>query len=176
MLRRKPAFQQLHLRVSSAYPVVLICRHPNEDYFPVPGDATIAGTTAWVGVCRKNHIRKLAVIQEVRNAGLLDLKCLSQIAVPNVARVIALYHQKGKFYAAYEYIDLDILEIGPLADKEIANAFLQVSPKQHFTPFGWWVCTEGTQVLRGIQRLLFLSIGFRIDSVRVNSSGDVKIG
>ncbi|KAH0593974.1 hypothetical protein MHUMG1_08297 [Metarhizium humberi] len=141
MLRRKPAFQQLHHSVSNAYPVVLICRHPNEDYFPVPGDATIAGTTAWVGVCRKNHIRKLAVIQE--------------IAVPNIARVIALYHQKGKFYAAYEYIDLDILKISPLADKEIANAFLQV--------------------LRGIQRLLFLSIGFRIDSVRVNSSGDVKI-
>jgi hypothetical protein len=127
MLRRKPAFQQLRHSVSNAYPVVLICRHPKEDYYPVSGEATIAGTTAWVGVCRKNHIRKLAVIQEVRNAGLLDLKCLSQIAVPNVARVVALYHQKNKFYAAYEYIDLDILEIGPLTDMEIANAFLQVS-------------------------------------------------
>lgn len=35
---------------------------------------------------------------------------------------------------------------------------------------------KGRQVLRGVQRLLVLSIGFRIDSVRVNSSGDVKIG
>jgi PHP family Zn ribbon phosphoesterase len=68
----------------------------------------------------------LAVVQEVKNAGLLDLKCLAQIATPNVTRVLALYHQKNKFYAAYEYTDLDIVEIGPLSDKEIANAFLQV--------------------------------------------------
>lgn len=179
MLRRKPAFQQLNLDVTKSYPVVLICRHPKEDYCPVPGNACVdLRSTAWVGECRKRQNRRLAVVQEVKNAGLLDLKCLAQIAAPNVARVHALYHQDNRFFAAYEYIDLDITEIGPLSDKEIASVFLQVRALlivslycQKSTSFA-----ESLQVLRGIQRLLILSIGFRIESVRANSNGDVKIG
>lgn len=127
MLRRKPAFQQLNVGVTASYPVVLVCRHPKEDYCPVPGNACVdPRSTAWVGACRKLQNRRLAVVQEVKNAGLLDLKCLAQIAAPNVARVYALYHQHNRFFAVYEYVDLDVTEVGPLSDKEIANVFLQV--------------------------------------------------
>lgn len=128
MLRRKPAFRRLTVPVATAYPVVVhFDRHPEYDYCPVPTKTCIKPTPgAWVGVRRIPKFRKLAVIQEVKNADLTNLSCLSQIAAPNISRIVALYLHRDIFFAVHEHVDLDIEEIAPLCDKEIANAFAQV--------------------------------------------------
>ncbi len=127
MLRRKPAF--LHLHTASTVNVILHCdRHPELDYIPLQhrplGEAALL---PWMGVHRNRQNRQLVVVQEVKNNRLQDLSCLSKISAPNVARIIALYHKADAVYAVQELVSLNVMDLTPLSESEIAEVFAQVT-------------------------------------------------
>jgi hypothetical protein len=127
MLRRKPAFSHLH--AAPVVNVILHCdRHPELDYVPLQrrplGEATLI---PWIGVHRNRQSRQLVVVQEVKNNRLQDLSCLSKISAPNVARIMALYHKADTVYAVQELVSLDVMDLTPLGESEIAEVFAQVT-------------------------------------------------
>lgn len=76
---------------------------------------------------RNRQSRQLVVVQEVKNNRLQDLSCLSKISAPNVARIMALYHKADTVYAVQELVSLDVMDLTPLGESEIAEVFAQVT-------------------------------------------------
>lgn len=108
--------------------IVLYCnRHPDEDYLPLhnkpAGDLT---PTAWTAAHRENRSRQLVVVQEVKNDRLSELRSLAAISSPHVARLLALYQLGKSTFSVQELVDIDVLELPPLCEREIAGVFSQV--------------------------------------------------
>lgn len=109
--------------------VVLHCnRHPHYDYRPTEtGHCQEEGQFAWIAVHHDPLYRQLVVIQQIKPTSLTYLNCLAKIALPNVARVVAMYHDGKSLFSVTEYIELGIADLLPLTENEIAGLFAQVS-------------------------------------------------
>jgi hypothetical protein len=125
-------------------------RNPNEDYEKV-------GNTprGWIGIHRKRLMRQLVVVQRtIPEAFGLALR-LTTVAHANIARPLSFHHYKGQGYVAYEFVDMDLFDILPLYQGEVAAAMLQVMDAVH--------------------HLLAQPFAFRVDTIRVSLNGVVKI-
>ncbi|KAM3548393.1 hypothetical protein ARSEF4850_009436, partial [Beauveria asiatica] len=153
MLRRKP--RVLPLR-AAAVSIVLYCnRHPDEDYLPLHDRPPGLPSAAWTAAHRENRSRQLVVVQKIENDRLCELRSLAAISSPNIARLLAVYHSGKATFSVQEHVDLDVLELAPLCEREIAAVF--------------------SQVLRGLLSLLVLGVGFRVACIRTTVTGAVKI-
>ncbi|KAJ6439107.1 hypothetical protein O9K51_08515 [Purpureocillium lavendulum] len=119
------------------------------------GAAWIRQNTTWVGEHRKHNSRQLAVIQPVANEEFTDFKFLAGLAHPNIARLRALYHKDSVVHVVYEYVELDVFDICPLSEAEIAEAM--------------------SQIISAVRKLFAMSISFAVACIRVTSSGTIKI-
>ncbi|KAL7783597.1 hypothetical protein V8C37DRAFT_406614 [Trichoderma ceciliae] len=146
-------------------------RSPEADYLNLNVD--VVGTS-WIGAHRAHSSRQLAAIQRVEGAALTDFRFLAGIAHPNVTRLIALYYDDGAVYVSYEFVALDLFDICPLSEPEIAEVMSQV-----IAPTSWvhliFKVKPKIKILSGVRKLMDSSVGFRIDSVRVTPSGTAKI-
>ncbi|KAL7940680.1 hypothetical protein V8C42DRAFT_336867 [Trichoderma barbatum] len=124
--------------------------HPMSDYEPV-GNAG----TAWIGSHRQCSSRQLAVIKEVHQTTASDIQRFVQLAHLHIARPIALYSTSAKVYVAQEYIELDLDDLLPLSEIEIAVIM--------------------SQILDAVHHLIQKQVGFRISAIRISAKGDVKI-
>ncbi|KAK5988052.1 hypothetical protein PT974_12188 [Cladobotryum mycophilum] len=151
--RRRPFAQGGIMEVTAKASIAgYVNREPGADYVRV---REIKQGTAWVGEHRTQSSRQLAIVQMIAGGALTDFRFLAKISHPNIARLIALYHRDDVFHVVYEYVDLDLFDICTLSEPEISEIM--------------------SQLLSGFCRLLELSTRFRIDSVRVTSSGVAKI-
>ena len=109
--------------------VVLHCnRHPHYDYRPTDTrNFHQENKSAWIAIHRDPLYRQLVVIQQIKPTSLTYLNCLAKIALPNVARVVAMYHDGESLFSVTEYIELGIADLLPLTEYEIADLFAQVS-------------------------------------------------
>ena len=80
----------------------------------------------WVGLYREKASRRMAYVQQVIPPRLDDLQTLSQIAHRNLARPISLYFLHEEAYIAWEFVDLDILDLPPVSVTETAATMAQV--------------------------------------------------
>ena len=145
------ASRALHCIAVKAAVVVKVSQHPREDYEEL-------GTThkGWVGLHRRKVMRQLVVVQRV-NPGAFGLMArLTQIAHLNIARPLALYQHEGQDFVSYEFLDLDLFDVLPLYQVEVAAVMLQVMDATH--------------------HLLAQCFAFRLDTIRVSAAGVVKIG
>lgn len=127
-LRRKNAFRTTQVELTTKSQLVCyLDRDPDSDYMELATVHTTQQNAAWVGQHRKHNSRQLAVIQPVTNEEFTDFKVLAGLAHPNIARLRALYHKDGAVHVVYEYVELDIFDICPLSEPEIAEAMSQVS-------------------------------------------------
>lgn len=96
--------------------------HPLHDYEPVGRSGDF-----WVGLYRAKASRRMAYVQQVIPPRLDDLQRLSQVAHRNLARPMALYLLRDEGYIAWEYVDLDVLDLPPVSIAETAAIMAQVS-------------------------------------------------
>lgn len=124
--RRRPFAQGGIIEVTARASIVgHMERSPEDDYCKVEGSTTTKGTS-WVGEYRNRSYRQLAVIQTVAGEAFSDFRFLAKIAHPNIARILALYHYDNTVYVAYECVPLDLFDICPLSEPEIAEVMSQV--------------------------------------------------
>ncbi|KAK0761656.1 hypothetical protein N5P37_005638, partial [Trichoderma harzianum] len=124
--------------------------HPVSDYEPMGRTGS-----AWIGSHRQCSSRQLAIIQTVYQATASDIKKHVQIAHPHIARPIALYSTGIDMYVAYEYIELDLYDLLPLSEIEVAVIM--------------------SQILDAVYHLIKNEVGFRISTIRISANGHVKI-
>lgn len=79
----------------------------------------------WIGSYRQPSNRQLALVRQVR-ATTPDFMRFTQLAHLHIARPIALYSTGIEMYVAYEYIELNLLDLCPLHEVEIAAVMFQV--------------------------------------------------
>ncbi|KGQ02494.1 hypothetical protein BBAD15_g12295 [Beauveria bassiana D1-5] len=127
----------------------------DEDYLPLHDRPPGLPSAAWTAAHRENRSRQLVVVQQIENDRLCELRSLAAISSPNIARLLAVYHSGKATFSVQEHVDLDVLELAPLCEREIAAVF--------------------SQVLRGLLSLLVLGVGFRVACIRTTVSGAVKI-
>lgn len=108
--------------------------HPLRDYEPVGRVGDL-----WVGLHREKASRRMAHVQRVVPPRLSDLQRLSEVAHRNLARPVALYFLHEEAYIAWEYVDLDVLDLPPVTVAEAAAIMAQVSGH---IPFGT-ICVGG---------------------------------
>lgn len=124
-------------------------RHPIETY-----DSVGRVDKAWIGaLCL--HPSQLVMVQQVRHVTLTEFNRLARIFHVNVARPIEIYYIRSEIHLVYEHVDLDLFEILPLAQPQIAAIMSQVMAAVHYL----------TQLF-----------AFRIDAIRISSQGVVKLG
>ncbi|PTB40390.1 hypothetical protein M441DRAFT_141957, partial [Trichoderma asperellum CBS 433.97] len=112
--------------------------------------------TAWIGSHRHLSYRQMVVIQKVYQTTISDIKKFAQIAHLNIARPIAFYSTGKETYVAYEFIELDLFDLRPLSEVEVAGI--------------------ASQILDAVVYLIQHHIGFRISMIRVSVKGRIKIG
>lgn len=95
--------------------------HPTFHYEPVGSIGT-----AWIGSYRQLSKRQMVVVQEVYQATTSDNKKFAQITHLNIVRPIAFYSTGKEMYVAYEFIELDLLDLRPLSEIEVAGITSQV--------------------------------------------------
>ncbi|KAK8140928.1 hypothetical protein G3M48_001321 [Beauveria asiatica] len=127
----------------------------DEDYLPLHDRPPGLPSAAWTAAHRENRSRQLVVVQKIENDRLCELRSLAAISSPNIARLLAVYHSGKATFSVQEHVDLDVLELAPLCEREIAAVF--------------------SQVLRGLLSLLVLGVGFRVACIRTTVTGAVKI-
>lgn len=172
MLRRRPRASPLR---TAAVSIVLHCnRHPDDDYLPLHERPTGSpASTGWVAAHRVNRARQLVAVQEIKNDKLSDLRLLAAISSSNVARLLAVYQCGKVAFSVQEHVDLDVLELAPLCEREIATVFSQVNAPSRGP---CQAPSSQCQVLRGLLSLLVLGVGFRVACIRTTVSGAVKVG
>ncbi|KAJ6436741.1 ATP-dependent DNA helicase PIF1 [Purpureocillium lavendulum] len=150
-LRRKPATRSLGkaLTLRANLPV-----YPKRD---ITADYLILATDGPTSVCehRRHLTRQLVMIQEVKSMSLREFGRLAQAAHENIARPLALYGDGDRLSLVSEFLEMNILDIRPLAHEEVAAAMAQVTA--------------------GIRSLFQQRIFFLIASVRVSQHGTAKI-
>ncbi|KAH6972672.1 hypothetical protein EDB80DRAFT_596119 [Ilyonectria destructans] len=151
-LRRKPSFyvEEKPSLVHKILPAYLN-RHPEADYYPIR-----SVDTTWIGQRRNWTMRQLVTVQELKRKALSELNRLAEITHDNIAQPVALYNKDDELFIVYAYMDLDLFDLLPLSEREIASVMNQI--------------TSAFQYLRKS------FISFRIDSIRLNSNGIIKIG
>lgn len=124
-LRRRPPFPQNGTMEVTARASIVghMERSPEDDYRKIESSKE---SISWVGEHRSNGSRQLAVIQTVRGEAFSDFKFLAKIAHPNITRILALYHHDNAVNVAYEFVSLDLFDICPLSEPEIAEVMSQV--------------------------------------------------
>lgn len=95
--------------------------HPMFHYEPVGSIGA-----AWIGSYRQLSSRQMVVVQKVYQATTSDNKKFAQITHLNIARPIAFYSTGKETYVAYEFIELDLLDLRPLSEVEVAVIMSQV--------------------------------------------------
>lgn len=125
-------------------------RHPDNDYVRVCYVAK-----GWIGVHRTLAKRQLVMVQRVNYITTAGFMHMATAVNLHIVRPIALYKCDGISHVAFEYVELDMLEILPLSEVEAAAFMLQV--------------------MNAVRYLTSFFI-FQIDSIRVSSKGVVKIG
>ncbi|RFU75095.1 kinase domain-containing [Trichoderma arundinaceum] len=125
--------------------------HPMSDYEPVGRTGA-----AWVGSHRQYSKRQLVIVQQVRQATTADFKRFARLAHLHIARPMALYSTGADMHVAYEYIELELCDLLPLFEVEVAAIM--------------------SQILDAIHYLVQNEVGFRISTIRVSSKGHVKMG
>lgn len=124
--RRRPFPQGGTMEVTARAGIVChMERSPEDDYRKIE-TSTTTESTSWVGEYRINSCRQLAVIQTVTGNAFSDFRFLAKIAHANIARILALYHNDYTVYVAYECVALDLFDICPLSEPEIAEVMSQV--------------------------------------------------
>lgn len=108
-------------KVKSSVPAYLDV-HPLHDYEPV-GRAR----DSWVGLYRDTASRQMVHVQQVILPRLDDLQRLAQVAHRHIARPMALYFVQDEAHIAWEYLDLDVLDLPPVSVGEAAAIMAQVS-------------------------------------------------
>ncbi|KAK8038379.1 protein kinase domain-containing protein [Apiospora phragmitis] len=101
---------------------VYLDRHPSQDYDLVQKTAKV-----WIGASRASRSRQLVVIKEIYHTTTLqELRCTVRIMHPHVAPVLALYCCRDQCFAVYEFLELDLFDVLPLATEvEIASVMAQ---------------------------------------------------
>lgn len=124
--RRRPFPQSGTMEVTARSSIVgHMERSPEDDYRKIESSTTTEGVS-WVGEHRSNGSRQLAVIQTVRGEAFSEFKFLAKIAHPNITRILALYLHDNAVNVAYEFVSLDLFDICPLSEPEIAEVMSQV--------------------------------------------------
>ncbi|KAK4070220.1 hypothetical protein Purlil1_13550 [Purpureocillium lilacinum] len=124
--------------------------HPLSDFEPI-GHLGMA----WVGLHRQNSSRQFVMVQQCRQSILTGFRRNIQLAHLNIARPIALYSSSDEVHLAYEYLELELQDLLPLSDTEVASIL--------------------SQVMAAIEYLVQQRVAFRIEAIRVSASGVVKI-
>ncbi|KAH6970368.1 hypothetical protein BKA56DRAFT_496900 [Ilyonectria sp. MPI-CAGE-AT-0026] len=124
-------------------------RHPTENYESV-GHVGMA----WIGALRP-CLSQLVMVQPVRHITLTEFSRLARMKHVNIARPIEIYYMESEIHLVYEHVDLDLFEILPLAQNEIAAVMSQVMTAVHY---------------------LVHLFAFRIDAIRISPQGVVKMG
>jgi serine/threonine protein kinase len=124
--RRRPFPQSGTMEVTARSSIVChMERSPEDDYYKLESSPT-AESESWVGEHRSNGSRQLAVIQTVKGEAFSDFRFLAKIPHPNITRILALYHHDNAINVAYEFVSLDLFDICPLFEPEIAEVMSQV--------------------------------------------------
>ncbi|KAL6406362.1 hypothetical protein AUP68_09152 [Ilyonectria robusta] len=124
-------------------------RHPTEIYEQVGHVAM-----SWIGAFRPCP-SQLVMVQQVRHITLTEFSRLARMRHVNIARPIEIYYVGSEIHLVYEHVDLDVFDILPLAQNEIAAVI--------------------SQVMTAIHYLIHL-FAFRIDAIRISPQGVVKMG
>lgn len=95
--------------------------HPLSDFEPI-GHLGMA----WVGLHRQNSSRQFVMVQQCRQSILTGFRRNIQLAHLNIARPIALYSSSDEVHLAYEYLELELQDLLPLSDTEVASILSQV--------------------------------------------------
>ncbi|KAK9443997.1 uncharacterized protein VB005_02523 [Metarhizium brunneum] len=146
-LRRKPAFR----RTSETGSVkASLYAYPDRD---LEKDYIIWNSINGikVGQCRHENTRQLVIVQEVKRISVSQFSRVLRIFHENIASPIFLY----KSHIIYEFVDLDIVDVLPLSQPEIANAM--------------------AQAMSAVYAALEETLTFRIDTVRISHLGVVKL-
>lgn len=69
---------------------------------------------AWIGALRL-YPSQLVIVQQVQHITLTEFNRLAYIFHANVARLIEIYYIQLEIHLVYEYVDLDLFKILPLA-------------------------------------------------------------
>ncbi|KAI1857247.1 uncharacterized protein JN550_013382 [Neoarthrinium moseri] len=150
-LHRKPGFHRgCDLVVARAYPLITINGYPESDCEKV--QQTGAG---WIGVPWRDRGR-LVRVEHAPHMTITDFESLVNLRHLHVAPFLGLYYNRTSTDIVYERLDLDLLEICPLASEaEVASVL--------------------AQVLSAIMHLLSSPVDARIASVRISMFGLVKL-
>ena len=125
-LRRKRPFCRVRERPAKAKPALYHWnRDPTSDYFPYFTDQPERST--WIGQHRDNVARQLVVIKELTITKIFDIRRLTSVVHPNVAKPISFYHIGEQLYVVHQYLSLSIFDLLPLSSSEIASVMKQVS-------------------------------------------------
>ncbi|UKZ72436.1 hypothetical protein TrVFT333_000065 [Trichoderma virens FT-333] len=100
---------------------VYLDQHPISHYEPMGHTGT-----AWIGLHRQYSSRQLAVVQTVYQTTASDIQRFVQLAHLHIARPIALYSTGAEMHVAHEYIELDLYDLLPLSETEVAAIMSQV--------------------------------------------------
>lgn len=96
--------------------------HPLSDYEPVG-----RVETAWIGLHRQKPNRQLVIVQQLHHDKFSSFETLTQLAHANIARPAALYCVGTMLYVTYEYAELELTDLPPLSEMEVAAIIFQVS-------------------------------------------------
>ncbi|KPA38042.1 protein kinase protein [Fusarium langsethiae] len=90
-LRRKVPFCRVRERSPKPTPALYHWnRDPKSDYFPYSSDQPVRGT--WIGQHRKSAARQFVTIKELSITKIFDIRQLTSIMHPNIAKPISFYH------------------------------------------------------------------------------------
>ncbi|KAI1857234.1 uncharacterized protein JN550_013369 [Neoarthrinium moseri] len=150
-LHRKPGFHRgCDLVVARAYPLVTINGYPESDYEKVQQTGT-----GWIGVPWRDRGR-LVQVEHASHVTITDFESLVNLRHLHVAPFLGLYYNRTSTDIVYERLDLDLLDICPLASEaEVASVL--------------------AQMLSAITHLLSSPVDVRIASVRISMFGLVKL-
>lgn len=150
IISRKAPFSFDHKVTSTGQPLLAhMGRHPTEIYEQVGHVAM-----SWIGAFRPCP-SQLVMVQQVRHITLTEFSRLARMRHVNIARPIEIYYVGSEIHLVYEHVDLDVFDILPLAQNEIAAVMSQVMTAVHY---------------------LIHLFAFRIDAIRISSQGVVKMG
>ncbi|KAI1839629.1 hypothetical protein JX266_014161 [Neoarthrinium moseri] len=150
-LHRKPGFHRgCDLVVARAYPLITINGYPESDYEKVQQTGT-----GWIGVPWRDRGR-LVQVEHASHMTITDFESLVNLRHLHVAPFLGLYYNRTSTDIVYERLDLDLLDICPLASEaEVASVL--------------------AQMLSAITHLLSSPVDARIASVRISMFGLVKL-
>lgn len=100
--------------------------HPVSDYEPIGRLGT-----AWIGLHRLGSTRQKVMVERVYQTNIADLKRVARIVHHNIAPPKALYCVSAELYVVYEYVELNIFDLVPMSQMEVATIMSQV---QHLRP------------------------------------------